>query len=326
MIYTSYEVKQRAGLRRHDPETRAQLGKSLRAMYRNLGLSRADCAKFLHVTERTLHNWESGVHDIPFAAYKLLRLFNGIDLPGASWAGWSISGGKLWTPEGFGLDPQDAAWWSLLVRRAQTGSQALRDLARLKRQLSAMATGNPDSDGDGASRAAAGAAAASSGGLVPYKTSQGTTTHEDLKCSQSDVTMTSWPILYDFPQPSTLSPESGPTISASALTPSSVSPWTPTCGVLLSLSRSPTSPHLAKIERPKQGPQSLHRPPQDPLKQVPKARSRKNRKASRQETPLVLPGQNAGSSPGCNGQNASPSGRPSGAHAPAPATATGGAA
>jgi len=288
-------------------------------MYRSLGLSRADCAKFLHVTERTLHNWESGHHDIPFAAYKLLRLFNGIDLPGASWAGWSISGGKLWTPEGFGLDPRDAAWWSLLVRRAHTGSQALRDLARLKAHL---ATGNPDSDA--ASCAAAGAALA--GGLVPYKTTLESTTHEDLKCSQFDVTMTSWPILYDFPTHSTPQPEPGPTISASALTPSCVSPWTPTCGARLTLSRSPTSPHLAKIERPKHGPQSLHRPPGDHLKQLPKPRSRKSRKASQPQTPSVLPGQNAGSSPGCNGQNASPSGRPSGAQAPAPATATGGAA
>jgi hypothetical protein len=295
-------------------------------MYRGLGLSRADCAKFLHVTERTLHNWESGRHDIPFAAYKLLRLSCGIDLPGASWAGWSISGGMLWTPEGFGLDPRDAAWWSLLVRRAQTGSQALRDLARLKRQLAAMDTGKPDSDGDGASRAAAGAAASSSGGLVPYKTSLEDNKSQDLKCSQFDVTMTSWPILYDFPTPSTPQPACGPTISASALTPSCVSPWTPTCGVLLSLSRSPTSPHLAKIDRPKQGPQSLHRPPDAHLKQVPSVRSRKNRKASQPQTPSVLPGQNAGSSPGCSDSNASPSGRPSGAHAPAPATATGGAA
>lgn len=136
MTYTSYEVKQRAGLRRHDPQTRAQLGKRLRAMYRSLGLSRADCAKFLHVSERTLHNWESGRHDIPFAAYKLLRLVNGHELPGAGWAGWSFSGGKLWTPEGYGLDPRGAAWWSLLVRRAETGVQALRELARLKAYLS----------------------------------------------------------------------------------------------------------------------------------------------------------------------------------------------
>ena len=95
--------------------------------------------------------------------------------------------------------------------------------------------------------------------------------------------------------------------------------------LLLNLSRSPTSPHLAKIERPKSGPQSLRQLPGTHLKQVPKARSRTSRKASRPQTHSVLPGQNAGSSPGCNASNAK-SGRPSGAKAPAQASASGGAA
>ena len=42
-------------------------------MYLGLGMSRADCAKFFHVTERTLHNWERGCCAIPYAAYRLLR-------------------------------------------------------------------------------------------------------------------------------------------------------------------------------------------------------------------------------------------------------------
>ncbi|GKS91582.1 hypothetical protein [Acidovorax sp. SUPP2539] len=65
-------------------------------MYRNLGLDLPGCAQLLHVTERTLHNWQSGKHDIPFAAYKLLRLLNRMELPGESWAGWCFHGGKLW--------------------------------------------------------------------------------------------------------------------------------------------------------------------------------------------------------------------------------------
>lgn len=69
-------------------------------MYRNLGMDLAACAKFLHVTQRTLHNWESGKHDIPFAAYKLLRLMNRMELPGRSWAGWCFLGGTLVSPEG----------------------------------------------------------------------------------------------------------------------------------------------------------------------------------------------------------------------------------
>ena len=81
-----------------------QQGQKLRAIYRSLGWSRADCAKFLHVTERSLHNWESGRHAIPFAAYRLMRIHCGYRLPGRAWDGWSISAGKLWTPEGHGLE------------------------------------------------------------------------------------------------------------------------------------------------------------------------------------------------------------------------------
>lgn len=288
-------------------------------MYGSLGFSRAECAKFLHVTERTLHNWESGRHDIPFAAYKLLRFVTGHELPGSGWAGWSFAAGKLWTPEGYALDPRDAAWWSLLVRRAETGVQALRELARLKAYL---AGANPADGGQRASGAAA-AAVAVPGGLVPSKTSLQDTGLQDLNCGQYDVKMTSWPTLYDFPTPSTLPPEPAPSTSGSALTPSCVSPWTPTCGVLLNLSRSPTSPHLAKIERPKHGPQSLHREPAPHPKQVPKARARKKPSTGRGP---ASPRPNAGSSPGCSGSNASASARPSGAQAPAQASASGGAA
>ena len=90
----------------HLRQSRANQGRKLRALYRTLGWSRADCAKFLHVTERSLHNWESGRHAIPFAAYRLLRIHCGYRLPGRAWDGWSISAGKLWTPEGHGLRPQ----------------------------------------------------------------------------------------------------------------------------------------------------------------------------------------------------------------------------
>ena len=86
MPYTSYLVKHRGKLRRRDPETRAQLAFRFRAMYRNLGLDLEGCAKLLHVTERTLHNWQSGKHDIPYSAYRLLRLLNRMELPGASLA------------------------------------------------------------------------------------------------------------------------------------------------------------------------------------------------------------------------------------------------
>ena len=49
-------------------------GLRLRALYRSLGWKRSECAQFFHVSARTLHNWESGQHAIPYTAYKLLRL------------------------------------------------------------------------------------------------------------------------------------------------------------------------------------------------------------------------------------------------------------
>lgn len=113
----------------------AQQGQKLRALYRSLGWSRADCAKFLHLTERCLQNWEAGRHPVPFAVMRLMRIHCHMELPGQDWQGWCISRGKLCTPEGHELSPHDAKWWSLLVRRAELGAKALGEQAHLKRLL-----------------------------------------------------------------------------------------------------------------------------------------------------------------------------------------------
>jgi DNA-binding transcriptional regulator YiaG len=69
-------------LRRHDPDSRMQLASRFKAMYKSLGMELAACAKYLHVTERTLHNWLSSKRYIPFATGNLLRLLNRMNLPG----------------------------------------------------------------------------------------------------------------------------------------------------------------------------------------------------------------------------------------------------
>lgn len=130
--YTLSKVKPSKGLPLHVLESRMEQGAKLRAMYRSMGLSRAQCAQFLHVSLRTLQNWESGTHPVPFAAFKLMRIHCGMELPGSAWVGWSISRGMLCTPEGHELNPRDAAWWSLLVRRAETGVKAIAELAKLR--------------------------------------------------------------------------------------------------------------------------------------------------------------------------------------------------
>ncbi|WP_169728596.1 VC1465 family Xer recombination activation factor [Comamonas composti] len=81
------------------------------------------CAQFLHVSTRTVHNWESGKHDIPYATYKLLRLLNRMELPGQSWQGWCFYGNKLISPEGRSFEGKDSNWWGLLVLRARMCSE-----------------------------------------------------------------------------------------------------------------------------------------------------------------------------------------------------------
>lgn len=75
-------------------------------------------AKLLRVTERTIQNWESGAVRVPYAAYKLMRVLRGHELPHAAWAGFRVVGDSLWTPEGYRFRPGDMAWWSLTCRMA----------------------------------------------------------------------------------------------------------------------------------------------------------------------------------------------------------------
>ncbi|WP_059441056.1 VC1465 family Xer recombination activation factor [Comamonas sp. E6] len=92
-------------------------------MYRSLGMDLPACAKFLHVSTRTVHNWESGKHDIPYATYRLLRLLNRMELPGRTWQGWCFHGGKLISPEGRTFEGTDSAWWGRLTLQARMCSE-----------------------------------------------------------------------------------------------------------------------------------------------------------------------------------------------------------
>lgn len=82
-------------------------------------------AKLLHVSVRTVHNWEAGIVRVPFAAYKLMRILRGVELPNGcgllseAWAGWRFQDDKLISPEGRAFIGTDSAWWSLLVQRAR---------------------------------------------------------------------------------------------------------------------------------------------------------------------------------------------------------------
>jgi len=121
-------------------DSRLQLGVKFRTMYLNLGMDRIGAANFLQVSERTLHNWESGKHVIPFAAYKLFRLMAGMDLPGKGWEGWSFVGGCLVTPEGRTIAGHEGAWWSLLVRLSRGFRALYEENLLFRRRFSAAET------------------------------------------------------------------------------------------------------------------------------------------------------------------------------------------
>ncbi len=60
------------------------------------GLNKKEVAEMLHVTYRTWHNWESRQVQVPYAAYKLLRILTGFDLRGIAWKSrnlWGNAGG-----------------------------------------------------------------------------------------------------------------------------------------------------------------------------------------------------------------------------------------
>lgn len=112
-------------------QTREILSACLKIMLADLGLTAETAAQMLHVTPRTVRYWISGKVLVPYAAYRLLRILTGAELPANGWDGWHMHSGKLWTPEGHGFIPSDSSWWGLMVRQARTWkvmSDRYRDL------------------------------------------------------------------------------------------------------------------------------------------------------------------------------------------------------
>lgn len=54
------------------------------------------------------------------------------ELPDARWQGWHFQGGRLYSPEGHSFAPEDSAWWSLLVRRAEMFNTVYAQLVQLQ--------------------------------------------------------------------------------------------------------------------------------------------------------------------------------------------------
>jgi DNA-binding XRE family transcriptional regulator len=106
-------------------------------MRQSLSLSRPAVVKLLRVSERTLHNWETGKVRIPYAAYKLVRLFNSYEIFHPIWRDWKIVGSRLITPEGHSLDAGNFHWLSLMARRSDA-------FGRLNREIGAQIKAEDD--------------------------------------------------------------------------------------------------------------------------------------------------------------------------------------
>lgn len=73
-------------------------------------MNQQEVADLLHVTLRTVKNWESGRATIPYTAYKLLRVMGRHELPGDQWDGWFISQGALWSPAGRSFESHELGY------------------------------------------------------------------------------------------------------------------------------------------------------------------------------------------------------------------------
>jgi len=145
------------GQLRKSRETRALLASRFKVLCADAGLSVDQVAKTLHVTPRTVRYWFSGKSAVPYAAYKLVRIMRWFELPMKGFEGWCMHSGKLWTPEGHPIGPEDGSWWSLLVRQARCFRTLYQRSADFERALM-MLTAKGLAASDSASEARAGAA------------------------------------------------------------------------------------------------------------------------------------------------------------------------
>jgi hypothetical protein len=135
------------------------LGARFKVMLADAGLSVEEAAKVLHVTKRTVQYWISGRVGVPYAAYRLVRILGGFELPDPAWHGWRFHSGKLWSPEGHGFEPEDSSWWGRLVSQARLWREMVardRQLEILMLRAGRLPTGPSSAAGGAPDRAAGG--------------------------------------------------------------------------------------------------------------------------------------------------------------------------
>ncbi len=268
--------------------SRADRSERFTVLAAQTGLGVDGLGKLLQVTPRTVRNWLSGHTAIPYAAFKLLRVLRGFELPMPGFEGWCMHSGKLWTPEGRPIEPCDGGWWSLLVRQAACFRLANAQATELRRLVGKMAASDAGAVLHPAAPEARSAQAAAGAGLVSSKTSGPATSSE---CNHSDTIKTPCKPLLDYLTPSPQPPAAAPSTSESALTLSFALPWTPTCGLRLTSYRLQPGPHLASKPHLKQ---VLNRSQRRNPESSPEP---KNRRSTNGKKPNAKPGSGGSAKP-----------------------------
>ena len=101
-------------------------------MRRRAGFNVDAVAVLLDVTERTVRNWEQGMTNIPYSAYRLLKLVNGYVFTHAHWDGWFVCGDTLYSPSQRGFKPYELTYLSNYLWMAR---QWLNDREALRLEL-----------------------------------------------------------------------------------------------------------------------------------------------------------------------------------------------
>ncbi len=67
---------------------------------------------------------ENGQVRAPYAAFKLMRILRGRELPGEAWKGWTVSGHTLWSPAGQRFDRAGMEYLGLVFSIYRTWRKA----------------------------------------------------------------------------------------------------------------------------------------------------------------------------------------------------------
>lgn len=116
-------------------KTRAYVDpESFRVERLKAGLTRKAAAALLHVSERSVRNWEAGRATIPHCAFRLMCIEAGYHLPGEHWRGFILRGDTIWSPEGKAFSAHDLAWWQLTCELARERRDRAFELAAAANQ------------------------------------------------------------------------------------------------------------------------------------------------------------------------------------------------